>query len=94
MPTKKTKKKTELTEKPPVEEGNFLVVLSVQEMFSLVQILSFSKDIFERMAENSIKDGDDKSGQVYGARSKLSMILYEKLKDVAGIGEPTSREVH
>ncbi len=97
MPVKKkTKKKT--TELPPakpiVSEGSFLVDLSVEEMFSLVQILGFSKDIFGRMSENCLKDGDNKAAEVYGARSQLSMLLYQKLKVVAGIGEPTSREVH
>ena len=96
MPAKKktTAKTIELSVKPPVEEDNFSVVLTVEEMFSLVQILSFSKEIFEKMSENCHQDGDEKATQVFSARSKLSLMLYEKLKAVAGIGEPTSREVH
>ena len=68
--------------------------MSVEETFSLVQILSFSKEIFEKMSENCLKDGDIKVAQVYAARSKLSLLLFEKFKAVAGIGEPTSRDVH
>lgn len=95
MPAAKKKtKKTKLIVKPPVEEGNFSVEISVEEMFSLVQILSFSKEIFQKMSENYFKEGDDRSMLVYDARSKLSLMLYEKFKAVAGIGEPTSREVH
>jgi len=95
VPAKKTKKKTnKAAKKPPIDDGNFSLVLSVDEMFSLVQILGFSKDIFERMSMNCEKDGDVKAATVYGARSQLSMMLYEKLKVIAGIGEPTSREVH
>lgn len=89
--TKMTKKKAD---KPKIEEGSFSIVLNVEEMFSLIQILSFSKEVFEKMSENCRKDGNDKSMRVYGARSQLSLILYEKFKIIAGIGEPTSREVH
>ncbi len=96
MPAKKKTKKTltKLSTKPLMEGDNFSVVMTVDEMFSLVQILSFSKDIFERMSKNCHKDGDIKSSDVYSARSQLSMLLYKKFKDIAGIGEPTSREVH
>jgi hypothetical protein len=91
---KKTKKIEQPAKKPPVEPGNFSVVMSTEEMFSLVQILSFSKDIFERMASNCRKDGDAKAGEIYTARSLLSVLLYEKFKTVAGIGEPESRDIH
>ena len=46
------------------------------------------------MSESCRQDGDDKATQVYSARAELSLLLYEKLKIVAGIGEPLSREVH
>jgi hypothetical protein len=68
--------------------------MSSEELFSIIQILSFSKDIFHQMSLNCIKEGDDKTGQVYEARSSLSLILYSKFKTLANIGEPTSREVH
>jgi hypothetical protein len=80
--------------KPPIEDGNFSVTLSTDEMYSLVQILSFSKEVFEKMAENCKAEGNEKATQIYSARSSLSLILYERLKIVAGIGEPTSREIH
>ena len=94
--TKTTKKKAteKLIQKPTVDDGNFTIVLSVDEMFSLVQILGFSKEIFERMALNYDKDGQLESAKVYAARSELSMILFKKFRAVAGIGEPTSRDVH
>ena len=96
MPAKKKTKTNpnKLIVKPPIEDGSFSVVLSVDEMFSLVQILSFSKEIFGKMSESCRQDGDDKATQVYSARAELSLLLYEKLKIVAGIGEPLSREVH
>jgi len=98
MPVKKKKTKkmmiAEIAPKPPIEEGSFSVVLSVEDMFSLVQILSISKSIFEKTGEACLKDGDEKSAQVFYARAKLSLLLYDKFKTVAGIGEPTSREVH
>ena len=92
--TKKTKKIKNIEKKPPIEEGSFSLTLSVEEMLSLIQILGFSKDIFERMSLNCERDGDAKLATVYGARSQLSLMLYDRLKTVAGIGEPTSREVH
>ena len=93
---KKTKKKTTkaVDTLPPIEKGSYTVVLSVDEMLSLVQILGFSKDLFDKMSETSHKEGKDGVAQVYDARSQLSVLLYEKLKIIAGIGEPTSREVH
>lgn len=84
----------ELETKPPIQDGNFNVLLSVEEMFSLVQILGFSKEIFEKMSDNCRISGDEKAMEVYAARSELSLLLWHKLKVTANIGEPSSREVH
>jgi hypothetical protein len=97
MPVRVKKKTTDIEEipaKPPVEVGNFSVVLSIEEMFSLVSLLTFSKKIFEKMADNSLKVGDVAAMEIYNAHSKVSIDIYQKLNAVAGIGEPTSREVH
>lgn len=92
---KKTKKKVSKLEPPKLmNPGDYSVVLSSDEVVSLIQILSFSKGVFQQMATQRQVDGDDKSSQVYASRSKLSTLLYEKFRDIAGIGEPLSRELH
>lgn len=94
MPVKKKTKNKEKLLPPPPEEGSLSLVLTVEETFSLIQMLTFSKEIFERMSANCKIDGDLKAAEVYAARSQLSLLLFKKLKIIAGIGEPTSREVH
>jgi hypothetical protein len=92
MATKKTAKKIK---KPTiVEEGSYSMVFTQDELFSAIQILSFAQVVFEQMSVNCHKEGDDKAMQIWAARAKLSLLLYGKFKDVAVIGEPTSREVH
>ena len=96
MPAKKTTKKIEPEEKPRliVPEGCYSLILSKDELVSAIQTLGFSKELFTQMALNCRKDGDEQSAKVYSARSELSWLLYRKFKVVAGIGEPTSSEVH
>ncbi len=90
-----SKKKIEKKVKPKlIPEGSYSLVMSAEEMLSMIQILSFSREVFEQMAVNCHREGDEKGMQVYGARSKLSWMLYEKFRDVAGIGEPSSDQVH
>jgi hypothetical protein len=90
-PKKKTISSREL---PPVEPDNFTVVLSKDEITSLVQLLAFSRDVFAQMALNLLKEGNDADSQTISARSVLSNILCTKFKDVAVIGEPESRQLH
>ena len=97
MVKKKTKKIEKATvEKKPriVEVGCYSFAMNEDEMLSIIQILIFSKEIFEQMALDCHKQGNEKAMQTYGARAKLSLMLYEKFKDVAEIGEPISNEFH
>ena len=80
--------------KPPVREGEFTFVLSTEEVLAVVQILAFSKDTFTAMSSNAQKEGNVKASEVFAARSELSGLLYDKFRDVASIGEPTSRHLH
>jgi hypothetical protein len=66
----------------------------MNEVYSMVQILGFSRDVFKQMSLNCAVDGDKKSEEVYAARSELSQILFEKMRSIASIGEPTSRALH
>jgi hypothetical protein len=68
--------------------------MSREELLSSIQVLSFAKSVFEQLAANAKKDGDDEALAAWVARAKLSLLLSSKLRDVAKIGEPTSREVH
>jgi len=68
--------------------------MSREELMSSIQVLTFAKAMFEQLAMNSKKDGDNEAMQAWIARAKLSLLLCSKLRDVAKIGEPTSREVH
>jgi len=93
MAKKVTKKKTP-TKQQLIKDDEYSVVMTAQEMLSVIQIFSFARDIFDQMAVNLVKDGDEKTADVYSARARLSMMLYTKFRDIANIGEPTSREVH
>ena len=92
---KKTTKAIAEKKKPQlIKEGEYNVALTAEEMLSAIQILSFSKDMFEQVALESSKSGDEKSTLVWSARANLSMLLWLKLRDVASIGEPSSGELH
>lgn len=88
------KKTEELKPKQEVKANEHLFVMTNDEVFSLVQILSFSRDVFKQMSMNCAIEGDIKAETVYAARSELSNILYEKIRTLASIGEPTSRALH
>jgi hypothetical protein len=75
-------------------DSQYSFLMSAEEVYSMVQILSFSKDIFAQMSLNYTNEGNQKAAAVFAARSELSKILYKKISDMASIGEPTSREIH
>ena len=97
---KKNQKKSEKVEKkvaeprPEVKSNEHLFVMSTEEIFSLVQILAFSKDIFKQMSINVGIEGDLKGQEAFAARSELSAILLKKVSDIVNLGEPTSRDLH
>jgi len=97
---KKTTKKKATSEQPPekqlptVVEGDLTFVLTRDEVFSLIQILSFSRDVFKQMSLDRAVEGDVKSEAAYAARSQLSELLFTKIRQIASIGEPTSRAFH
>ena len=99
--TKKTSKKEESTK--PVEQekkmpeakvGDYTFMLNTDEVLSLIQILAFSKDLFMQMSINAATAQDQKGQITYAARSELSAMLYSKFREIASIGEPSSRELH
>jgi hypothetical protein len=93
--TKKAKPKTKKSEPPKlIEDDSFTLVMSRDELVSSMQMISFTKGIFEQMAITAEKEKDDKSVTTWVARIKLAQLLYKKLNDIMKIGEPTSREVH
>jgi hypothetical protein len=95
MAAKKRKKAKKKLEPPKlIEEDNYTVVMSREELLSSIQVLSFAKGMFEQLAVNSKKDGDDDAMATWVARAKLSLLLCSKFREVINIGEPTSREVH
>lgn len=90
-----TPKKTEtLKSKPAIEPANYSVVMNSDELFSIIQLLSFSRDVFDQMSKNYAETGDEKSGSIARARSELSVILWNKFRVIANIGEPISRDLH
>lgn len=88
------KKTQKTTNKPPVKFNEFSFNMAVDEMLSMVEILGFSKEIFEKMAQNCAIDGNADGHKMFMARSQIAYSLYEKFKHVAEIGEPISREIH
>jgi hypothetical protein len=79
---------------PPLGPDEYTFIMSANEVYSLVQVLSFSRDIFKQMSLNCAVEGDAKGEAAYAARSELSEILFTKLRTIASIGEPTSRAFH
>ena len=100
MPKKKTKTKIskeavdESLKKPEIVEGQYSFCMTIDEVLSMVQVLSFSKEMFNQLSINFLKDGDEKNAAMYAARSELSSLLYKKIREVASIGEPASRNIH
>lgn len=95
--TTKTKKSPIVVEQPKlptIKHGEYTFVLSEEELFSLAQILSFSRDVFKQMSLDRGVAGDGQAEAIFAARSELSSILFHKMKLIANIGEPTSRELH
>lgn len=95
MAIKKKKIKVEEVKKLPEPQlGGITFMMSAEEVFSLAQILSFSRDVFKQMSLERGTAGDTKAETVYASRSELSDVLYSKVLRVAGIGEPDSRVFH
>lgn len=95
--TKKSAKAKQETvaSKPSVGPDQYSFALSRDEVLALIQILGSSKDIYAQMVINSLQAGEpEKLQQAYSARAQLSAMLYLKFREVASIGEPTSREIH
>jgi hypothetical protein len=92
--TKNRSKSNELKSLPAVNSGESTFVLNSDEVSSLVQILAFSKELFMQMSINAADSKDEKSQIIFAARSELSSMLYRKFREIASIGEPTSRELH
>lgn len=102
-PKKTTQKKTKTKKKKEqhqptrqlVTESEFSCVLNTEEMIALIQILSFSKDIFDNMAVTAMKEKATAEIQkMYATKAQASFILFQKFRDIANIGEPKSRDVH
>lgn len=92
---KKKISKTEVPqEKEPIESGLYSFTMNEDELFSVIQILSFSKEIYNQMALDMIKVGNADAGDIYTARAQLSAILHNKFNLLKEIGEPSSRHVH
>lgn len=92
--TTQTKPEGEPQKKPEVKPNEYLFIMNSEEVYSLIQILAFSKDIFLKMSQNCALEGDAKAETVYAARSALSEVLYTKISTVVNIGEPASRNLH
>lgn len=87
-------KSESLQTKPNIEPDLYSLTMSSKELISLMQILSFAKQVFEQMAVNLDKEGQLEEAKTYIARSHISEVLFNKFQMLADIGEPTSRDVH
>jgi hypothetical protein len=85
---------SKLTSRPTIEGNCHTLILSNDEVIALMQILSFSKNVFAEMALNAQKENHMKDAEIMSARSTLSDIILSKIKVAAAIGEPESRELH
>lgn len=97
----KAAKKTKTTEIKPTKKvlpevkGNELTfVLNVDEVLSLIQILSFSKELFMQMSINAAGQENKQDQVTFATRSEVSAYLCHRFKEIASIGEPTSRDLH
>ena len=87
-------KENQLKPRPPYKADHHTLILSADEAVALMQILSFAKNVFAEMASNLHKENNAKDAEVMSARSSLSDILFSKIRSVASMGEPESRELH
>lgn len=95
MPKKPpTKKTTNFEDVLPVGPENYSVVISKDELLSLVQMLAFSRDVASHLALDLLKNGNEQDSKTMSARSLLSDALCSKFKDIAIVGEPEYRQVH
>lgn len=69
-------------------------ILSQEEIVSLLQVLYFSREVFNQMALEMDQVGKTGIGKVYSARATLSSILYNKFNVINQIGEPISKDLH
>jgi hypothetical protein len=90
----KKKNQSDLKPRPEVKSGEYFFAMNSEEIYSLIQILVFSKEIFLKMSHNCAIEGDSKAETVYAARSALSEALYSRISAIVSIGEPTSRNLH
>jgi hypothetical protein len=70
------------------------MVFTDDEMLSIINILSYAKDLYNQMATTLAKEGDAKAGEMFSARAVVSQMIFTKFATAADIGEPTAREVH
>jgi len=52
--------------------------MSREELLSSIQVLSFAKSVFEQLAANAKKEGDDEALAAWVARAKLCLMLSSK----------------
>ena len=81
-------------DKDPLDVEYIPLMLTPDELYSMIQILSFSREIFEQLAITSEKDGKEQARALYAARAQLSSLLYDRLKSVSRAEEPVSRTLH
>lgn len=93
---KKTKKKLEkpLKKAPSVEDDGVSVILSKEELDTLINFMAICSKTFETLALKAAQDNDKEAFSVLAARQKLSNIYMTKLIASNMIGEPESRDYH
>jgi hypothetical protein len=95
----KKKKKNEFddegegNESPATKLEGHPINLSDDELFALIQILSFSKELFTQMSLNAEKEGKDKESAVFKARTLQSDILYRRLKLIVELEDSTTPRI-
>ena len=91
---KKTTKTANLDDIPSVLANEVTIVVSKEDLLSMIQLLAFSRDVFANMALTLLQDGNEADSKTISARSILAGTICSKLKDIAVVGEPESRQVH
>ncbi len=77
-----------------IPSGHINVVLSSNDFISILEILSFSKGLFEQMSVQLGKESKEKAKLMYALNAQLAHQLHAKFAAAYQVGEPSSKEIN
>ena len=75
-------------------EGYISLEIAPDELFSIIKLLQFSKDLFINVASDALTKNDSTTFDAYASKAKEAENFHSKFGVLAQIGEPERREIH